>query len=571
MRAIGVVGVLVWAVAGSIRATEADLVLTGGAVYTVDASRSWASAVAIAGERIVYVGTDVGARELVGPKTRVVPLGGRMLLPSFQDAHVHPVSAGVMSEQCGLFDLPTRHAILERVRECAAGDPDAEWIQGGGWVLDAFEGGLADRRLLDAIEPDRPVVLEATDGHTLWVNSKALEIAGIDADTPDPPKGRIDRYAGSREPSGTLQEPSAMELVSSRAPEPTLSQKVAGLRSAQRLLASHGITAVQDATVKLDGNEAHRSFDAYHALDAAGELDLRVVAAMYWDPERPTDAQIERFVAAREAQTRGRVRATAIKIFQDGVLETQTAALLEPYVDRDDRGPLMNTPERLDEAVTKLDELGFQVHFHAIGDRAIRTCLDAVEAAQRANGRRDARHHISHVQLLDPSDIPRFPKLGVVANFQPLWAYADAYVTDLTIPFIGEPRGSRMFPMQSFVRAGARLAFGSDWSVSSSNPLLGIETAVTRLGALGETTQAFLPDERISLADAIAAYTIGAAYVNFLDGETGSIEVGKIADLIVLDRNLFEVPASEISEVRVLTTLLSGRPTHGGLELASGR
>jgi predicted amidohydrolase YtcJ len=294
---------------------------------------------------------------------------------------------------------------------------------------------------------------------------------------------------------------------------------------------------------------------------------------MYWDSEAGVAAQVARFEQARREHTRGRVRATSVKIFQDGVLETGTAALLEPYLDAAPgfRGELLNAQPRLDEAVTRLDALGFQLHFHAIGDAAIRSCLDAIEAARRANGSRDARHHVSHLELVDPADIPRFASLGVVANFQPLWAYADGYITDLTLPRIGPARGRWLYPMASFRDAGVPIAFGSDWSVSSANPLLGIETAVTRMDATGGADAAgtagepFLPQERLTLADAIASYTIGSARVNFLDRDTGSIEVGKLADLVVLDRNPFAIPPAEISEVRVVATLLEGELVHGEL------
>lgn len=552
--------------AGPAEGPPADLVLTNGAVYTVDARQSRAEAVAIRGGRIAHVGTDAGAAAFVGPGTRVVDLSGRMLLPGFQDAHVHPVSAGVEHLQCSLDDIDGLDAVLAEVRRCAERRPDDAWIRGAGWTLDLFPQGLPDKKLLDAIDPDRPISLGASDGHTLWVNSRALAIAGIDADTPDPALGRIDRYPGTREPSGSLQE-TAMTLVSRLEPAVGDAELADGLRHAVRLLNGFGITAIQDASVKLDGIDRYRGFPAYRALDDAGELTLRVVAAMYWREHRPMEEQIADFVAARERHTRGRLRATSVKIFQDGVIEARTAALLEPYVDGDDgyRGEEINDPERLQALVTRLDALGFQVHFHAIGDRAIRSCLDAVEAAREANGTRDARHHIAHVQLPDATDVPRFAALGVAANFQPLWAYADAYITDLTLPRIGAARGRFLYPIQTFLDAGAVVAFGSDWNVSSANPLLGIETAVTRRGALGETDAAFLPEQRIALADAIAAYTLHAAWVNFMEAETGSIEVGKLADLVVLDRDLFAVAPEQISEVRVVATLLEGEVVHGAL------
>jgi len=548
-------------------AEPADLVLRNAAVYTVDRVRSWADALAIAEGRIRYVGSDAGVAPFVGEGTRVVDLGGRMVLPGFQDAHVHPVQSGYVQDQCSLFELAGLEAVLAAVKACIEARPGEGWIRGGGWPLDLFlPTGLPDKKWLDELAPGRPVVLESSDGHTLWVNSAALRLAEIGPDTADPPGGRIDRYPGRREPSGSLQE-SAMGLMTARMPEPTDAELVQGLRRALALLNGFGVTAIQDAIVKFEGSDGYRSFPAYRALDDRGELSLRVVAAMMWDNQAPIDEQIPRFVEARERESRGRVRATSVKIWQDGVIEPATAALLEPYLDSKEgsRGELLNSPERLNRAVTLLDAHGFQVHFHAIGDRAIRTSLDAVAAARAANGVRDSRHHISHLELLDSADIPRFRELDVVANFQPLWAFADTYITDLTLPRIGPARSRWLYAMASVRDSGAVLAFGSDWFVSSANPLLGIETAVTRLGPLGETDRVFLPEERISLADAIAAYTIGSAYVNFLDRETGSIEGGKLADLVVLDRNLFAIPAAEISDARVVATLLDGQLVYGSL------
>ncbi len=548
-------------------AGPADLVLKNAAVYTVDAIRSWADAVAIRGDRIVYVGPENKLDGFIGPGTRVVDLRGRMVLPSFQDSHIHPVSAGVEYRRCALFDLESDvKSYVKAVADYAAANPDLPWILGGGWSMDAFPSAIPDKRLLDAIVPDRPVYLDSSDGHSAWVNSKALEIAGITKDTPDPKGGRIDRDPKTGEPVGGLQEGSAMSLVLKHAPPVTPDDREEGLRYALKRLNGYGITAFQDASVALDGEEAYRSLDTYRALERKGELTARVVGALWYEKDRGLD-QIDRLIETRRNYTGTWFRPTAVKIMQDGVMEVQTASLLEPYVGKQGTtGMSMIDPETLKQAVTRLDKEGFQVHFHAIGDRAIRECLDAVEAARGANGPRDGRHHISHIQLFDPSDIPRFRRLGVVANFQPLWAFADPYITDLTIPFLGPERSRWLYPIGSLLRSGAVVAFGSDWSVSSANPLEQIEVAVTRLGPNGEGGAPFLPDERIALRDALAAFTLDAAYVNFLEDETGSLEPGKKADLIVLDRNLFDIEPAAISETKVLLTLLDGRPVHGDLE-----
>jgi predicted amidohydrolase YtcJ len=545
---------------------SADLVLRGGAVYTVDAARSWAEAVAVRGNRIVYVGPEDGVSTYIGPRTRVVDLKGKMVLPGFQDAHIHAPSSGVGHLTCALQDLTTREEYLQAIAECAKRRPNAPWVRGEGWSLSAFmPTGIPDKRLLDTILPDRPVYLDSSDGHTAWVNSKALEIAGITKETPDPPSGRIDRNPKTGEPVGSLQE-SAMDLVGAHLPAITPAEIEEGLRYALKMLNGYGVTSFQDAVVSLEGDSASRSLDTYRSLDERGELTARVVLSLLWDQEKGEE-QLPALVEARRDATRGRVRATTVKVFQDGVLEAQTAAVLEPYVGTDgDTGMALIEPELLKRYVTRLDAEGFQVHFHAIGDAAIRHCLDAVEAARDTNGVRDSRHHISHIQLFHPDDIPRFRQLGVVANFQPLWAYADEYITELALPFLYPGAARWNYPIGSLFRSGAVVAFGSDWSVSSANPLEEMEVAVTRMNADGSGGEPFIPEERIDLRDAIAGFTINAAYVNFQEDSTGSLEPGKLADLIVVDRNLFEIDPTEISEAKVLLTLLDGLPVHGNLE-----
>lgn len=537
----------------------ADIVFQNGSIYTVDINHSWANAVAISDGRIIYVGSDEGAEELIGPSTEVVDLDSRMMLPGFQDVHIHPIGGGIEALACNLNDLTTLDEYLAAIETCASENPDKEWILGGGWSMAVFgPGANASRKLLDEIVPDRPVMLTSADGHSAWVNSKALEIAGVTAETPDPDDGVIDREPGSSEPLGSLQE-GAMYLVRKHAPATDLETRTAGLRYAIEMLNNYGITSIQDASVD------EEDLKAYRALDDRGELRLRVVASLWWERGNGVE-QIEQFKTLREQYTKGRVRATTVKIMQDGVMENYTAAMLEPYIGQgDNKGIPMVEPEALKSAVTALDAADFQVHFHAIGDAAIRQALDAVEAALAENGNLGHRHHISHLELIDPADIPRFRELHVVANFQPLWAFADSYITDLTIPFIGPERSRWLYPIASVSRSGGMIAFGSDWSVSTANPFDEMETAITRMGSGGETSEPFLPDERIDLPLALAAFTINAAYVNTNEDDTGSIEVGKYADVIVLDRNLFDVSPQEISETGVLLTMIEGQVVHGDL------
>ena len=547
-------------------AAPADVIFVNGAVYTMDELRSWKTAVAVRGDRIVYVGFDAGAEEFEGPATRVIDLEGRMLMPSFQDSHIHPITSGMEFLTVSLYESSSVEEYVDAVAAYAAANPDAEWLTGAGWTMDAFgPGARADKALLDAVVPDRPVYLESADGHSAWVNSKALEIAGVDQDTQDPPGGVIDRNPGTGEAFGSLQEPAAMDLVSNHIPPPTPEFVAEALKFAVDRLNAYGITAMTDAKVR------PYQLPAYRTLDERGELTVRTVGSLRWEPSEGLE-QIEAFKRQREEFKLANFSPTSVKITQDGVMENYTAAMSEPYyVDGNPTGIPMVEPEFLKDVVTALDAEGFQVHFHAIGDAAVTQCLDAVEAAIEANGDSHRRHHISHLQAIHPKDLRRFRELGVVANFQPLWAYADSYITDLTLPFIGEERGNWMYTIRSVVNAGGMIAFGSDWAVSSANPFPQIETAVMRHDAEGPvaTDETWMPHETIDLATALAAFTINAAYVNNIDDVTGSIEAGKLADMVVLDRNLFDIPPAEISETKVLLTLFGGQPVHGSLELAA--
>ncbi|MDH5241165.1 MAG: amidohydrolase [Gammaproteobacteria bacterium] len=522
----------------------------------MDASRSWATAVGLRDDKIIYVGFDDGAEALRGPSTRVVDLGGKMLMPSFQDIHIHPIAAGQEALTVDLNGKGSLEAYLETLKEYADANPDEPWLVGGGWSMAVFgPGGRASKKLLDAVVPDRPVYLTSADGHSGWANSAALKLAGIDEDTRDPASGIVDRDPATGEIIGSLQE-GAMELLTVHIPPPTDETYQRSLQYSVNLLNSYGITAITDAWVM----EPH--LKAYRSLDQRHELSLRVTGSQWWERAEGLE-QIEGFKKLRQEFTNGNLKATTVKIMQDGVMENYTAAMSEPYyVEGNPTGIPMIDPEFMKEAVTALDAAGFQVHFHAIGDAAITQCLDAVEAAIIANGNSHRRHHISHLQAINPKDLHRFRELGVVANFQPLWAFADSYINDLTLPFIGEERGNWMYTIRSVINAGGMIAFGSDWSVSTANPFPQIETAVTRTNADGEG-ETFMPHETIDLATALAAFTINSAFVNGIEKETGSIEVGKLADLIVLDRNLFGIPAKEISDTKVLLTLLGGQPVYG--------
>jgi predicted amidohydrolase YtcJ len=542
-------------------AAPADLVLRGGAIYTVDAARSWAEAVAVKQGRLVYVGSDRGVAAHVGPQTKVVDLGGRLVLPGFVDAHIHPVSGGVELGQCDLNGLPDAPAILEKVRACDREKPGDGWLVGGGWALTAFPGGAPRRQALDEVVAHRPVYLGAADGHSAWLNSKALALAGITRDTKDPEDGRVDRDPAG-EPAGTLQE-EAMALASRLLPKLTLEERVAGLLRGVEHANRHGLTALQEASAGSGPEGLGRgALQAYREADRRGKLTARVTVSLGTDPSRGPE-QVDDLVPLRREFTGGNVKVSAVKIFADGVIEPRTAAMLEPYSDRPgDRGEPIWSEEALRAIVARLVKEDFNVHVHAIGDRAVRMTLDAMEAARAVEGPRRPRYQIAHLEVIQPKDVPRFRGLGVIANFQPLWAYADGYIRDLTWPGLGPERSRYLYPIGSVARSGGVLAFGSDWSVSSLNPLEGIQVAVTRQGLPGEGDDQppMLPEEAIDLPTAVVAYTIGAAYALGREEEIGSLEVGKAADLVVLSQNVFAAPAREIARSKVLLTLFAGQP-----------
>jgi predicted amidohydrolase YtcJ len=437
-----------------------DLVLTGGAIYTLDASRRWADALSIRDGRIVAVGTGVEVAATAGPATRTVDLGGRFVMPAFHDAHVHPVSAGVELGQCNLNDVTGAEATLKAIGECAVAQKGSPRNEGGGWSMPSFPGGLPTRQMLDAVTGSKPTALSSADAHSMWDNSAALAAAAITNDTPDPPAGHIERDA-TGEATGMFLE-SATALISRVVPPVTAAEYEAGLVRALAQMNRFGIVSFQEANAREEYVAASR------AVARQGKLTARARLSLYTDPSKDV-SQVARLVQIRAETTEPGVVAGAAKLFMDGVIESGTAALIEPYVplasetraSANPRGLPNFTDERLQALVTRLDREGFQVHMHAIGDAGIRQGLNAVAAAARANGPRDRRHHMAHIQLFDPADIPRFRELGVVANMEPLWAYADDYITKLTEPRLGRARSRWLYPFESLLRSGAVLAGGS--------------------------------------------------------------------------------------------------------------
>jgi hypothetical protein len=536
----------------------ADLILRDATVHTVDAARRTATAVAIDAGRIAAVGDARAVDALRGPATRVVDLDGAMVLPGFQDAHCH---LGESGHATTLSSLEGSRDVGEHLRRIAAyrdAHPERDWIVGSGWSMSDFPGGIPTAAALDAVVPDRPAVLTNRDIHGAWVNSRALAAAGITAATPDPPGGRIERDEHGA-PIGTLQE-QAMGLVLDLAPAPTHADRMAGIRAGVEYYNRLGITACQDARVDAEWQAA------YEELARAGELGLRVRCALEWELGRG-DEQVAELVERRRSGTVGRLACGNVKFFHDGVVENRTAAMLDPYLDAaghptGEHGLHMYDQADLEQFVRLCDAEGFGVHIHTIGDRAVRDSLDAFERAARANGRRDARHQLAHVQFAHPDDLPRFRALGVIANVTPLWARLEAYVAEMTLPFVSARAGAGMYPFASIVRAGGALAFGSDWAVSTPDPRQQLALAISRRDPLGDAEEPFLPDERLDLGTAIAAQTIGAAHACGIDADTGSIEAGKLADLVVLDRDLFATAPADYLDVQVLATLIEGEVVH---------
>ena len=542
-------------IASAAMSERADLIVLGD-VYTVDAVRSWAKAVAIRGDRIVAVGTEAEVRERVGTAEVI---SGACVVPGFQDAHIHAAFAGRIRRHVNLDDLHDVEDYLERIRGHVQAHPDEPWVVGGGWYAPVFGADGPHRRQLDAIVPDRPVYLMNTDTHAAWVNSRALELAGITAATPDPWDGYYVRDPDGM-PTGCLQEGTAYSFWSDRMPPDPVEDWMESIRVAQRHLHALGITAWQDAWVRPDLLKAYRELDDLH------ELSMHVVTALWWDRHRGPE-QVDELVEQYNWANGGRVNARTVKIMLDGCPESATGSMLEPYEghfgEEHDRGLQFVDEGALAEAVVRLDEVGFQIHQHALGDRSFRSALDAVEAARAANGWNDHRHHIAHLQLPDPADIPRLRPLGVVANMQPVWACPDPATETLTRPRVGD-RADRLYPIGDVVRTGAVLAMGSDWPVTTPNVFEEMQVAVTRqVIAHGPNAPVLDATQRITMAEALAAFTRGSAYVNH-DDDAGSIVEGKRADLAILESNPFAGSVYEIAQTNVTATLASGHVVHGG-------
>lgn len=519
-------------------------------------------ALAVSGSRIVATGSDDEILSLRGGATQLLDAAGGTIMPAFHDAHIHPVIGMLTEMRCDLAADTDVPGYLRRIDSYRRAETGNGWLLGGGWLAEVLRTDpRSPRDILDSVTGKRPAFLVEGGQHDAWVNSAALESAGIGRDTPDPPLGRIWRNADGV-PTGLLSE-TAMNLIRDTLPPPTRRELRDALAAAQRRLFSAGIVRWHDAVVGYT-DATMPLLQAY--LDAAheGTLKTHVALALRWDRARGIE-QVEELAAARaEHAAHPRVRVGTVKIFQDGVCESRTAALSEPYLDphgEGGRGISMLGTAELSEAVTRLDSLGFQVHVHAIGDRAIRDALDAFESARATNGARDARHQISHVHLLDPADIPRFARLGVIANVQPRWAHRDAAGVDPAEALVGRERAGWQYPFRALDESGAAVAFGSDWPVTSFDPIEILHLAMNRTEP-GSTVAPLGLQQRLRRDRALHAFTVGSAVANFAETDTSQLGAGFSADLVVLDQDISTVPDHRFSDISIHATVAAGHIVH---------
>ena len=550
---------------------SADVVVINAHVYTLNPKQAWAEAIAIQNEEIVFVGSNKDAEGYRDKKTKVIDAGGRLILPGFTDCHSHFLDGALSLERIHLDDAKDVPEIQRRVKAYADAHPELKWIRGRGWTYPAMgPTNLPNKKDLDAIITDRPVYLEAFDGHTWWANSKALQLAGITRDTPNPPGGEIVRDSATGEATGALKEDSADALMLPVLPLPSRNEKIAAYKAGFKEANRAGLVRVHTAGGVGVGMSDLMNADLLEAMRESGDLTVRFYMAYRAEPPTVTAKQIQEIEAARSKYHDEWISAGAVKFFMDGVIESHTAAMLAPYSDDPKlSGSLLWDPATYKKIVADLDKRGIQIFTHAIGDRAIRVTLDAYEEAARQNGTKDRRHRIEHIEDASAEDISRFGKLGVIASFQPLHAYPDDDTLLVWLRNVGPERGQRAWAWRSVQAGGGVLAFGSDWPIVTLNPWQGMQNAVTRQTVEGNPPEGFVPKERIGVEDAIRGYTLGAAIAGHREQREGSLEKGKLADLIIVDRNLFEVEPKEIGKTEVLLTMVGGRVVYESPALKS--
>jgi predicted amidohydrolase YtcJ len=547
-------GVSLLSQAQNSKTIPADTIVLHGRVYTGNAKQPWAQAVAIRGAKIVAVGSDIEVEKMRAAGTKIIDAAGRLVLPGFVDSHIHFMDGSLSLGRVNLEGAKDASDIQQRLREYASNHSGDGWILGRGWNYAMFgPEALPHKRYLDEMFPDRPVFLEGYDGHTYWANSKALALAGITRETPDPPNGAIVRDPKSGEATGALKE-SAQELVAKMVPKPSRAEKLLALRAGIKWANEHGLTRVHSAGGDFE------ALDLYDELRRHGDLTLRFYIAYFLDPPRLRPQDLDAIENARNKFHDDWIDAGAVKFMVDGVVESHTAAMLEPYTDdSSQKGKLFWEPSNYKSAVAELDKRGLQLFTHAIGEYGVRTALDAYENAEEHNHTRDRRPRIEHIETIAPADIPRFGKLGVIASMQPLHSYPDSNTLNVWARNVGPDRASRAWSWKSISEAGGGLAFGSDWPVVTLNPWEGVQTAVTRQTTDGKPEAGFVPGQRLTVAQVIEGYTLGAAFAGRREKSEGSLEVGKLADLIVVSENVLEIVPQKLADTKVLATIVGGK------------
>ncbi len=535
----------------------ADIVLLNGGIYTVDSERRWAQAAAIQDGRIVMVGDNELVDAVIGPMTEVIDLDGRMAMPGIIDSHIHPLEGAYELVYCNLWDYSSLESIVAALRECDTNsDPEDTWFQASGLDLGVFGVTGPDKSLLDGIAEDKYVFIDASDGHAALLNDRTLDLLGFGPDTPEPRDGVIERRENSREPNGTVRE-SARHAVDIIRPQRNIETSIDVMNRTVQKMNALGITGAVDTWV------GEHEMQVYKALDDAGDLNLYVLGSIIDEGvfEKHTGDDLERVIRGRGQYESERIRYNSIKFMVDGVFEGETGAVLEPYHTTGHLGVLNQSPGDLLERVQPYYDMGMQLHFHTMGDRAVRTALDVLEHV-RSNGDPallEKRHALSHIGLTDAADIPRFAEQNAAAAFTAVWAYPSEWTINLEIPAIGQERVDDMYRIRSIHETGGIIVGSSDWNYGDLDPLISIETAVTRQDPYGPSELRATTHEAVDLATIIDAYTINGAWHMHRENDTGSIETGKLADIVVFDRNLFEIAPEELSEARVDATIFEGR------------
>jgi predicted amidohydrolase YtcJ len=549
IRALLLLACVVWTIAAVAQSKPvADLIITHANIWTVDDARPRAQAVAVFGDRIIAVGSNVEVEGLRGPNTRMMDAGGKLLLPGFNDAHVHFVSGGSQLDSVQLNDVTSPEEFVRRVAEQAKKTPKGEWILGGDWDETKWPGSvLPTKELIDPVTADNPVFLSRYDGHSSLANSAALKLAGMTAQTPDPPGGAIVRDAQGN-PTGDLKD-AATDLVYKVIPLLSHDQLMRAVKRALEHAASVGVTSVQNM------DPEYVDIAAYAELLQAGELTTRIYAAPLITQ---VDDQVK--IGIRHAFGGPYLRIGAVKAFADGSLGSRTAYFFEPFLDQPDNHGLLSDEMQplslMRERMMKADAAGLQICTHAIGDQSISMILDLYTEVVKAHGEADHRFRIEHAQHMAAKDFDRFAQLNVIASVQPYHAIDDGRWAE---PRIGHDRASRTYPFRALLNHGVHLAFGTDWDVAPLNPMLTVYAAVTRATLDGKNPSGWFPEQKLTVEESVRAYTMGSAYAEFQEKEKGSITPGKLADMVILGDDIFSIDPVKIRDVKVLKTIVGGR------------